>query len=89
MDIIIASEKEMKCLKTIGVTGLKVDFFSGDKQVEINLYEDILSDANSNELQVIFHGCTIPRGWESLYPNFVASEGSLLLKIYFSKRKVP
>ncbi|MBR4004614.1 MAG: glycoside hydrolase family 97 catalytic domain-containing protein, partial [Treponema sp.] len=28
-------------------------------------------------LQVIFHGCTIPRGWERMYPNYVASEAVL------------
>ena len=77
MDTSIAREKEMKWLKSIGVAGIKVDFFGGDKQVTMKLYEDILSDANRYELQVIFHGCTIPRGWERLYPNFVASEAVL------------
>jgi len=23
---------------------------------------------------IIFHGCTLPRGWERMYPNFVAAE---------------
>lgn len=77
MDTSIAREKEMKWLKSIGVAGIKVDFFGGDKQVTMKLYEDILSDANRYELQVIFHGCTLPRGWERLYPNFVASEAVL------------
>ena len=26
---------------------------------------------------VIFHGCTIPRGWERMYPNYVGSEAVL------------
>ena len=26
---------------------------------------------------VIYHGCTLPRGWERMYPNFVASEAVL------------
>jgi hypothetical protein len=77
MDTSIAREKEMKWMKSIGVAGIKVDFFSGDKQVTMQLYEDILSDANRYGLQVIFHGCTLPRGWERLYPNFVANEGVL------------
>ena len=77
MDTSIAREKEMKWLKSIGVAGIKVDFFGGDKQVTMKLYEDILSDANRYELQVIFHGCTLPRGWERLYPNCVASEAVL------------
>lgn len=73
----IVREKEMKWLKSAGIAGIKVDFFGGDKQETMTLYEDILSDANRYGLQVIFHGCTLPRGWEILYPNFVASEAIL------------
>ena len=43
----------------------------------MQLYEDILTDANDFGLQVIFHGCTLPRGWERMYPNYVASEAVL------------
>ncbi len=73
----IARDREMAWLKKIGVKGIKVDFFGGDKQQTMQLYEDILYDANRYGLQVIFHGCTLPRGWERLYPNFVASEAVL------------
>jgi hypothetical protein len=54
-----------------------VDFFGGDKQETMRLYEDILSDANDYGIQCIFHGCTMPRGWERMYPNYVASEAAL------------
>ena len=77
MDNAIERKKEMKWLKSIGVKGLKVDFFGGDKQMMMQLYEDILSDANEYGLMVISHGCTLPRGWERMYPNFVASEAVL------------
>ncbi|MBR6181907.1 MAG: glycoside hydrolase family 97 catalytic domain-containing protein [Prevotella sp.] len=77
MSTSIAREKEMKWLKSIGVAGIKVDFFGSDKQETMRFYEDILSDANRYGLQVIFHGCTIPRGWERMYPNYVASEAAL------------
>ena len=77
MNTAIAREKEMSWLESIGVKGIKVDFFGGDKQETMQLYEDILSDANRYGLQVVFHGCTIPRGWERMYPNFVASEAVL------------
>lgn len=73
----INRKKEMAWLQKIGVKGIKVDFFAGDKQQTMQLYEDILSDANDFGLQVIFHGCTLPRGWERMYPNFVASEAAL------------
>ena len=77
MNTAIAREREMKWLQSIGVKGIKVDFFGGDKQQTMQLYEDILSDANRYGLQVVFHGCTVPRGWERMYPNFVASEAVL------------
>lgn len=73
----IRRKQEMAWMKSIGVKGIKVDFFGGDKQETIKLYEDILSDANDYGLQVIFHGCTLPRGWERMYPNYVSSEAAL------------
>lgn len=73
----IIRKKEMQWLKENGVKGLKVDFFAGDKQETIKLYEDILSDANDYGLMIIFHGCTLPRGWERMYPNYVGSEAVL------------
>jgi hypothetical protein len=73
----IARKKEMKWLKNAGVKGLKVDFFGGDKQQTMQLYEDILADANEYGLMIIFHGCTLPRGWERMYPNFIGSEAVL------------
>lgn len=73
----IVRKKEMQWLKSLGVKGLKVDFFGGDKQETIKLYEDILSDANDYGLMIIFHGCTLPRGWERMYPNYVGSEAVL------------
>jgi hypothetical protein len=73
----IVRKKEMKWLQSMGVKGLKVDFFGGDKQETMKLYEDILSDANDYGLMIIFHGCTLPRGWERMYPNYVGSEAVL------------
>lgn len=86
MNTAIARKKEMAWMKSIGVKGIKVDFFGSDKQHTMQLYEDILSDANDYGLQVIFHGCTLPRGWERMYPNFVSSEAVLASEnVYFSE----
>ena len=82
----MARDREMAWLKQIGVKGIKVDFFGGDKQPTMQLYEDILYDANRYGIQCIFHGCTIPRGWEVMYPNYVASEAVLASEnVYFSE----
>ena len=70
----ISRKKEMKWMRSLGVKGIKVDFFGGDKQETMRHYEAILSDADDNGLMVIFHGCTLPRGWEKMYPNYVGSE---------------
>ncbi len=69
--------EEMKWMHDNGIRGIKVDFFGGDKQPMMQLYEDILADANDFGLLVIFHGCTLPRGWEGMYPNYAASEAVL------------
>ncbi len=74
MNTSVVRKKEMQWLQKAGVKGLKVDFFGGDKQETIRQYEDILSDANDHGLMIIFHGATLPRGWERMYPNFVGSE---------------
>ena len=77
MDNSIARKQEMRWLQSLGVKGIKVDFFGGDKQETLRLYEEILSDADDHGLMVIFHGCTLPRGWERMYPNYVGSEAVL------------
>jgi len=77
MDNPIVRKREMKWLQAQGVKGIKVDFFGGDKQETMRLYESILSDADDHGLMVIFHGATLPRGWERMYPNFVGSEAVL------------
>lgn len=77
MNTTINRRKEMKWMQSIGIRGIKVDFIGSDKQVTMQLYEDILADANDYGLLVIFHGCTLPRGWERMYPNFASSEAVL------------
>ena len=77
MDRSGARRAEMAWMQKNGILGIKVDFFGGDKQQMMQLYEDILTDANDYGIQCIFHGCTLPRGWERMYPNYVASEAVL------------
>ena len=77
MDRSAVRRQEMAWMQKNGILGIKVDFFGGDKQDMMQLYEDILTDANDFGIQCIFHGCTLPRGWERMYPNYVASEAVL------------
>ena len=78
LDSAPARQKEMAWMKTLGVKGIKVDFFGGDKQATMKLYEDILTDANQYGIAVVFHGCTLPRGWERMDPNHMSSEAALV-----------
>jgi hypothetical protein len=74
MDTPEAREKEMAWLEETGIMGIKVDFFGGDKQDVMALYDGILRDAAKHKLMVNFHGATIPRGWDRMYPNFATCE---------------
>ncbi|MCM5529696.1 glycoside hydrolase family 97 protein [Parasegetibacter sp. NRK P23] len=88
MSASIERKKEMKWLQEAGVKGLKVDFFGGDKQETMRLYEDILSDANDHGLMIIFHGTTLPRGWEIMYPNFVGGEAVVASEMLIFSQQV-
>ena len=86
MDNSIIRKQEMAWLEKVGCKGIKVDFWGGDKQETIRLYEEVLSDANDHGIMCIFHGCTLPRGWERMYPNYVGSEAVLASEnMYFGQ----
>ena len=61
-------EREFAWLESMGVTGVKVDFFLPDDATMVDYYLDILEDAARHHLLVDFHGCTIPRGWQRTWP---------------------
>ncbi|AQQ08297.1 Retaining alpha-galactosidase precursor [Sedimentisphaera cyanobacteriorum] len=65
---------EFARLKEMGVAGVKIDFFGGDKQAVMKLYQDILEDAADYGIMVNFHGATVPRGWHRTYPNMLTLE---------------
>lgn len=77
MDVSEKREKEMAWMEKTGIKGIKVDFFGGDKQQTMELYHNILTDAAKHGLNVNFHGTTLPRGWERMYPNYMTSEAVL------------
>lgn len=86
MNDIVKRRKAMAWMQKNGIRGIKVDFFGGDKQQTMQLYHDILADANDYGILVIFHGCTLPRGWDRMYPNFAASEAVLASEnLHFSQ----
>ena len=68
-------EKEFAWCEKIGVAGVKIDFFSGDNQMNMDFCIDLLESAARHHLLVNFHGATIPRGWQRTYPNLLSTEG--------------
>lgn len=68
-------EKEFAWCEKIGVTGVKIDFFSGDTNMNMAYMIDLLKCAAKHHLLVNFHGATIPRGWQRTYPNLMSTEG--------------
>ncbi|ADO69318.1 glycoside hydrolase family 97 catalytic domain-containing protein [Stigmatella aurantiaca] len=74
----VKSETQMRTLFSRwagwGVRGVKVDFFDGDTQVTMQLYEKLAQVAAENRLLVNFHGCTKPNGLGRKWPNVLTQE---------------
>lgn len=68
-------EKEFAWCEKIGVTGVKIDFFSGENNMNMAYCIDLLKSAAKHHLLVNFHGATTPRGWMRTYPNLISTEG--------------
>ena len=68
-------EKEFAWCEKMGVAGVKIDFFSGDNQMNMDYCLDLLESAARHHLLVNFHGATIPRGWQRTWPNLMSTEG--------------
>ena len=75
-------EQELTWLESLGVSGIKVDFFLPDNAEMIDYYLDILEDAARHHLLVDFHGCTIPRGWQRTWPNMMSMESVYGAEMY-------
>ena len=68
-------EREFAWCEKIGVAGVKIDFFSGDNQRNMDFQLELLERAARHHLLVNFHGATIPRGWQRTWPNLMTTEG--------------
>jgi len=69
-----ARRAEFERLRAIGIKGLKIDFFGGDGQPVMELYHDLLRDAEPYGFLLNFHGATLPRGWTRTYPHLMTAE---------------
>lgn len=67
-------EKEFAWCESLGVKGVKIDFFSGDTQRNMDYMIALMECAARHHLLVNFHGATTMRGWQRTYPNLVTTE---------------
>lgn len=70
----ISRDHEFSSIHSMGIKGIKVDFFPGDGQSVMKYQQDILKDAAKYELMVNFHGSTFPRGYSRTFPNLMTTE---------------
>ncbi|MEK7952825.1 glycoside hydrolase family 97 protein [Luteolibacter soli] len=76
-------------IAALGIRGVKIDFWSTDRQEALEAMEATLRDAAERKLLVNFHGCTLPRGWQRTWPNFVAAESVLGEESYMYDERYP
>lgn len=67
-------EREFAWCESLGVAGVKVDFFNGDGQWDIEYYHDLMECAARHHLLINFHGATTTRGWQRTYPHMLTTE---------------
>jgi hypothetical protein len=67
---------ELNTISTAGATGVKIDFWLSDKQAAVKYYFDVFRDAAKYHILVDPHGCTVPRGWQRMYPNLITAEAN-------------
>lgn len=77
------SAKKLNEMETAGVRGVKVDFWCSDRQEAIAAQLQLIKDAAARKMVVNLHGCTIPRGWQRTWPNYMTCEAVLGTESYF------
>lgn len=75
--------KKLDEMAAAGVRGVKVDFWCSDRQEAIAAMHGLFQDAAARHIEVNLHGCTIPRGWQRTWPNFMTCEAVLGTESYF------
>lgn len=81
--------RKMDEVAAAGVSGVKVDFWCSDRQEAIAAQVDLMKDAAARKMSVNLHGCTIPRGWQRTWPNFLTCEAVLGSESYFYESRYP
>lgn len=75
--------RQLDKMAAAGVRGLKVDFWCSDRQEAIAAQQALMQAAAERNMLVNLHGCTIPRGAQRTWPNFLTCEAVLGDESYF------
>lgn len=65
---------EMEWAQSIGIKGVKVDYYEKDNQTTMNQMYLCAKISAEHELMVLFHGCTNPGGENRTFPNVLSYE---------------
>ena len=65
---------ELEWANSIGIKGVKVDYYEKDNQVTMEQMYLCAKIAADNKLMVLFHGCTNPGGENRTFPNVLSYE---------------
>ena len=71
------TERALKHFASLGVVGIKVDFFNSDSQETTQWIVQLLECAARHRLMVDLHGVSKPAGLARTYPHFLTQEGVL------------
>jgi alpha-glucosidase len=61
-------------LKSLGISGIKVDLIERDDQEAINWFELLAKECARQKMVIVFHGCAKPTGLQRKYPNILNFE---------------
>ena len=84
-------EKALDLFASLGVAGVKADFFGREDQTGIKMYEDIAKATAVRKMLIDFHGAAKPTGLSRTYPNVINIEavaGSEWNKLWNDKATV-
>jgi alpha-glucosidase len=76
-------DRKLNEMQDAGIDGVKVDFWCSDRQEAMAAMQALFQDAAGRKLEVNLHGCTIPRGWQRTWPNYLSAEAVLGNESYF------
>lgn len=74
--------KKLSWLASLGVKGVKVDFFDSDCQERIQIYDKVAKAAAKYRMMVVYHGATKPTGERRRWPHILTREGVLGAEYY-------